>query len=122
VKLDQLDLSRAPDALPEEGYIREALGREARRAEWGAGRGARIEYRVRIDEFSVTEDSGVLRVRCSATGWLPKGHVAKSHLAFGGAPKDRAGLVRHVLEIVARGVVTRLADLERTRRGGHPDS
>jgi hypothetical protein len=117
ITLDRLDLTSAPLAQGEEKYLRTVLAREARNADWGAGRGAHVEYRVRIDELSLTEETNVLRVRCSATGFLPKGRNATSHLAFGGEPKDRAKLVEHVLEIVARGVVTRLADLERRRRG-----
>lgn len=116
VILDRLDLSPAPAAVAEEGYLREVLAREARRADWGAGRGSQIEYRFRLDALEVSEESGVLRVSCTASGWLPKSQRAKSHLAFGGAPKDRTELVHHVLEIVASGVVTRLAEMERRRR------
>jgi hypothetical protein len=116
VKLDRLDMSKVPGAVAEQGFIKDTLIREARHVDWGLGRGSRVEFRFRLDELSVTESPGLLRVRCSATGWLPKGKVAKSHLTFGGAPKDREKLVHHVLEIVSRGVVTRLADLERARR------
>ena len=116
VTLDRLDLSKVPLAATDEAFLRKALSEEARRADWGAGRGAHVEYRFRLDELTVSEAPKVLRVRCSASGSLPKGRSAKSHIAFGGAPTERQTLVRHVLEIVARGVVTRLADLERRRR------
>jgi hypothetical protein len=117
VELDRLDLSKVPGAVAEEAFLRQMLIREARVADWGAGRGSRIEFRVRLDELSVTESATVIRVHCAATGFLPRGRHAKSQLTFGGAPKDRQKVVHHVLEIVARGVVTRLADLERRRRG-----
>ena len=116
VTLDRLDLSKAPLAAADEAFLRKTLAEEARRADWGAGRGAHIEFRFRLDVLEVEEEPGVLRVRCSASGSLPKGRSAKSHIAFGGAPTERQALVRHVLEIVARGVVTRLSDLERRRR------
>jgi hypothetical protein len=116
VELDRLDLSKAPLAKADEAFFRDVLAREARRADWGAGRGSHIEYRVRLDELSVALEHGVLRVRCAATGRLPKGKSARSRLVFGGSPNDRQAVVRHVLEIVGRGVVTRLADLERRRR------
>jgi len=116
VVLDDLDLTKTALASPDEKYLREVLAREARRADWGAGRKSRIQYRFRVDELEVTEEASVVRVRCAATGWLPKGKTAKSKLAFGGSPKERAELVRRVLSIVARGVVTRLAELERQRR------
>jgi len=116
VVLDDLDLTKTALASPDEKYLREVLAREARRADWGAGRKSRIQYRFRVDELEVTEEASVVRVRCAATGWLPKGKTAKSKLSFGGAPKERADLIRRVLAIVARGVVTRLAELERQRR------
>jgi hypothetical protein len=116
IVLDQLDLSKTDLGRPEEKFLRDVLGREARRADWGAGRKSRIQYRFRVDELEVTEEASVVKIRCAATGWLPKGKTAKSKLSFGGAPKERADLVRRVLAIVARGVVTRLAELERQRR------
>jgi hypothetical protein len=99
-----------------ERYFRHMLRRAARRADWGAGRGARIEYRVVVEELAITESNGVLRVRCTALGRLPRGKSARSHLDFGGDPRKRRAVVERVLEIVARGVVTRLAALERQRR------
>jgi hypothetical protein len=116
VILDKLDLSLTPAAVAEEGYLREVLARETRRADWGAGPGSQIEYRFRLDALEVSEDAKVLRVSCTASGWLPKSRRAKSHLSFGGSPKDREQLVHHVLDIVASGVVTRLAEMERRRR------
>ena len=99
-----------------ERHFRHMLRRAARRADWGAGRGARIEYRVVVEELRITESDGVLRVRCTALGRLPRGKSARSHLDFGGDPRKRRAVVERVLEIVARGVVTRLAALERQRR------
>ena len=61
-------------------------------------------------------ERGVLKVRCTAFGRLPKGKTARSKLEFGGDPKDPQKVVDHVLGIVARGVLSRLADMERDRR------
>ena len=116
VVLDALDLTKTGIVGADEKYLREVLAREARRADWGAGRKSRIQYRFRVDQLEVTEEGSVVRIRCAATGWLPKGKTAKSKLSFGGSPKERADLVRRVLSIVARGVVTRLAELEKQRR------
>jgi hypothetical protein len=55
-------------------------------------------------------------VRCTALGRLPKGKTARSKLEFGGDAKDPRKVIDHVLLIVARGVLARLADLERDRR------
>lgn len=118
VKLDRLDF---PNDVRGAHYfkkrLRRILRREARRADWGAGRGSTIEYRFAVSELSIERAGDVLRVRCSAVGRLPKGKSAKSQLSFGGDPNKRNKVVERVLEIVARGVITRLAELERVRRG-----
>jgi hypothetical protein len=116
VTLDKLDLTKVPLARSDEAFLRKALDEEAKRADWGAGPSAHIEFRFRLDELSVTEESRVVRIRCSASGFLPKGRRARSHIAFGGAPNERQALVHHVLQIVASGVVTRLSEIERRRR------
>ena len=118
IRLDQLDF---PDDVPARAYykkyLRKRLEHETRRARWGAGRNNVIQFRFKVTELSITVESDVLRVRCSAVGKLPGGQAAKSRLTFGGDPGKRRQVVEHVLDIVARGVVTRLAELERIRRG-----
>ncbi len=98
-------------------YLRRVLKREVRRVEWGAGTGNRIEYRFAITKLEIETQGDVVQVTCSAIGRLPKGKTAKSHLSFGGSKAKRGAVVNKVLEIVARGVVARLAELERERRG-----
>lgn len=116
VKLDLLQLGVSPLATSNEELLRKILAREARRVDWGAGRGAHITYRFRVNELEAALEGGVLRVSCSATGWLPKGKIAKSRISFGGSASERDALVERVLEVVARGVLTRLAEMERVRR------
>lgn len=117
VRLDRLEFPKdLPGAAALERYFKRELARAAKRADWGAGRGAKIEYRVKIEELRLGYGEGVLRVHCTAFGRLPRGKSARSHISFGGDPRKRDHVVRHVLAIVARGVVTRLAALERARR------
>jgi hypothetical protein len=117
VQLDRLDFPQGlAGGAALERHFRFHLKRAARSADWGAGRDAKIEFRVKVEELVAVEDGGVLKVRCTALGRLPKGKSARSHLAFGGNPRERERVLKHVLEIVARGVVTRLSALERTRR------
>lgn len=118
VVLDRLDFPT--DFSGHAGYRKHLLtilGREARRASWGAGRDNRIEYRFEVSELAFSLSGDVLHIRCSAVGRLPGGQQARSELSFGGALSDRDRLIKKVLDIVARGVVTRLAELERQRRG-----
>jgi hypothetical protein len=118
VELDRLDFpAQVVGAHYFKKRLRSILKRQVRRADWGAGRGAKIQYRFTVTELVLQNDGEVLRVRCTAIGKLPGGKSAKSNLAFGGSPNQRNKLVERVLEIVARGVITRLAELERIRRG-----
>jgi hypothetical protein len=120
IVLDQLVV---PDNLPEHQRLSKVLDKvlkhEARRVQWGAGRNSRIAYRFYLEQLELTVEHGVLRVKCTALGRLPKGKSARSKLDFGGDPKDARKVIDHVLTIVARGVLSRLAELERDRRQRH---
>ncbi len=117
VRLDRLSLPpELIGAKAFEKHLRATLHREVRRADWGAGVSSKISYRFVVEQLDLREDKGVLHVTCTARGRLPKGKSAKSQIVFGGDPRERTKVVQHVLDIVARGVVTRLAELERARR------
>lgn len=117
VVLDRLDFPASMGASLYEKYLRRRLKSEARQLDWGAGRGSTIEYRFAIEKLQIVEKGRVVEVRCSATGSLPRGKKARSQLSFGGESHRRSKVVHQVLDIVARGVLTRLAQLERVRRG-----
>jgi hypothetical protein len=118
VKLEALEFPNdVPAAAHFKHYLRRRLAHEARRVRWGAGRNNVIEFRFKVTELTITREDEAIHVRCSAVGRLPGGQAAKSHLTFGGSPAKRNKLIERVLDIVARGVVTRLAELERIRRG-----
>ncbi len=118
IRLDRLDFpSDVAGSSAFKKHLRQTLRREVRRVEWGAGRDNRIEYRFAVVKLLITTQDGVLKVSCSAKGTLPGGKTARSQLSFGGHPSQRNQVVKQVLDIVARGVITRLAELERRRRG-----
>ena len=118
VHLDRLEFpAKVPNQSVLKRHLRRVLQREVRRVEWGAGRDNRIEYRFAVTKLVVETQQGVLKVSCAATGTLPGGKTAHSKLTFGGAPEQRTRVIKQVLEIVARGVIARLAELERQRRG-----
>jgi hypothetical protein len=115
-----LDRLVVPSTVPEykrvSRVLEKVLKREARRVQWGAGRQSRIEYRFYLEELRVTVEGGVYKVHCTALGRLPKGKSARSKLVLGGDPRNPRKIIDEVLAIVARGVLARLADLERERR------
>jgi hypothetical protein len=97
-------------------HLKSVLRREARRADWGTGAKSTISLRFTIETLAVEERKSALHVRCSALGELPRRRTARSQLSYGGQLGTGKKLVFQVVEIVARGVISRLADMERTRR------
>ncbi len=116
VELNHLELP--PTVKQYERFLRRVLAREAHKVDWGAGAGSTIQYRFFVDELRVTVKDNALVVRCAAIGRLPRGRSAKSQLSFGGELGKKRQLIERVLTIVARGVLTRLSELERERREG----
>lgn len=117
IVLDQLVV---PNTVPEQKRVIKLLNKvlkhEQHRVEWGAGRGSRIAYRFYLEQLDLSVERGVLKVRCTAVGRLPKGAPARSKLEYGGDATKSREVIDHVLTIVARGVLSRLAELERNRR------
>lgn len=116
-----IDRLTFPSGLAREAELRKYLERRlklaARKADFGAGNGGRIEARFALTSLSYRLEGSVLSVEGSLTGRLPNGRHAESTIRFGGRPADEPKLTRQVLDILAQGVMTRLADLERRRRG-----
>lgn len=117
VILEKLEFPVMLGASKYEKHLRQVLRKEAADADWGAGKDSTIEYRFTVNSLTVEQKGDVLLVKCTATGTLPRGRRAQSQLSFGGSPQKHSELVRRVLSIVAHGVITRLAEIERVRRG-----
>ena len=105
------------DRGEKEKLLEKLLKREARRADWGGAGDGPVQASIEIRELVSIVDGDVVRVTCAGVGKIPGIGAAKSKFSFGGRPSDRAKLEKHVLELVARGIVTRLAEMARQRRG-----
>ena len=105
------------DQGEKEKLLEKLLKREARHADWGPAGDGPVEASIEIRELVSIVDGDVVRVTCAGVGRIPGVGAAKSKFSFGGRPSERAKLERHVLELVARGIVTRLAEMARRRRG-----
>lgn len=116
VLLDHLDFPEKLGGKQYRKFLERQLKREVFRVDWGASSDSTIQYRFQVTELNVTIGNQVLTVSCSALGHLPNGRTARGRISFSGNPKDHRKLVEHVLAIVARGVIERLAEIERTRR------
>ena len=117
IKLDRITLP-ASTPNPEETlrHLKFVLHKEARRADWGTGAKSTISLRFTVETLAIDLQKSAMHVRCSALGELPRRRTARSQLSYGGDAQLGKKLVFQVLEIVARGVISRLAEIERTRR------
>lgn len=104
-----------PKAVDKE--LRQWLKKAAKQQDWGGAGNNKIEARFELRTLSYRLDTRTLHITATLMGRLPSGRHAESTISFGGAPSERTALTRQVLRIVATGVVTRLADIERKRRG-----
>jgi hypothetical protein len=116
IAIDRLTFPKMEGAAAYVRHLTSVIRREARKVDWGAGRKNKIALRFVVEQLTLSPKGSALEVSCSARGELPGGRRARSRLVYGGDPKHPRKLVERVLEIVARGVVGRLAELERTRR------
>lgn len=92
--------------------LKPLLVKAARKADFGKAKSVKLA--ARVVEFTSTRQGDVLRVSCTIMGHVVGGPSAKSRISFGGSPDDRAALEKQVLEMVANGLVARLAQIART--------
>lgn len=88
------------------------LTKAARKADFGKAKSVKLT--ARVVEFTSTRQGDVQQVTCSIVGRVAGGPSAKSRISFGGSPDARAELEKQVLEMVANGLVARLAQIART--------
>ncbi len=98
--------------------MRKILEKEGRRADWGKKRKAPVEAALVVKELSATREGDVVRVSCTAVGKVKGLGAAKSMFSYSGLPHQQTKLEKHVLELVARGIVTRLADMAKADAAG----
>jgi hypothetical protein len=89
--------------------LRSALREAAKEADFGDVKSVTIN--AEIVEWNVEQNGDVLRVTCTLVGRLEGGKTARSHISYGGRPNERAKLEKAVVVMVARGLMTRLAQL-----------
>ena len=94
--------------------LRGLLVRASRKADFG-NRGGKVVVSARVVQLDWEDRGDVVRLSCTIVGRVEGGASARSRISFGAARKDRAQLEKQVLTMVANGVVTRLAEIARTR-------
>lgn len=100
-----------PDAYRLEATLRSLIKKAARGADFGDGE--RILLRARLEELRHEKRGDVVRIHCTIAGRIEGGKGARSHIRYGGRADQAAKLEKQVLEMVARGLVARLAAIAR---------
>jgi hypothetical protein len=93
--------------------LRGFLTQAAKKADFGSAKSVKLT--ARVVEFTAVKKGDILQVSCSIVGRLVGGPSARSRISFGGNPAEREELEKQVLSMVANGLVTRLAEIAKTR-------
>jgi len=126
VQWDKITVRPGDDGRRVAKILKLELKRASRREDWtkGSGKSAKkrksATYRLsaKVTTLDWVKDDDVLRVSVTVVARIddgPRGkrqHV-RSHIRMGGHPKRRRKLEEQALQIVARGIVTRLAEVAR---------
>jgi len=95
--------------------LKKLLVEASRRADWG--KGSTVKLSASVTELSWQQQQDVLRLEVTVVGRIAGAASVRSRIRVGGRPAERAKLEQDALQIVATGLVTRLADIARTKRG-----
>lgn len=101
-----------------EYLLKEILDKETRKARWGKGYTGEVEALIDVRELTARVDGEIVRVTCAAQGKIRELGVAKSRFSYGGRVEQQAQLEKHILELVARGIIVRLAEMAREKHDG----
>lgn len=93
--------------------LRGLLTKAAKKADFGTAK--KVKLTARVVELTSVKKGDVLQVTCAIVGRVVGGASARSRISFGGNPAEREKLEKQVLSMVANGLVTRLAEIAKTR-------
>lgn len=113
VKWSRIDVPEGKDAARLTTLLRKMLDKAVKQTDFGDVRV--MTASARIVDLRTTKDGDVLRVTCALSGKLEGGQGARSKISLGGDPNRAAELEAEVLQAVANGLVTRLAELARAQ-------
>lgn len=108
-----IDVPEGDGAAALQKNLKKLLDKAARKVSFGKAK--KVSFSVKVTELVSEQKGDVHRVSCTIVGRIPGGPSAKSRISFGGSPADKAKLEKQVLTMVANAVVTRLAEIVRSR-------
>jgi len=109
----RIDVPDGDEAGALQKTLRKLLEQAAKKANFGKAKS--LSLSVKVIEFTSEQKGDVHRVSCTIVGRIPGGPNAKSRISFGGSPAEKAKLEKQVLTMVTQAVVSRLAEIVRSR-------
>jgi hypothetical protein len=109
-----VEASSATDSKRVEKQLRKLLTEASKRADWGKGPTLKLSASVRTMQWERQDD--VLRLDVTVVGRIVGGPSARSRIRLGGRPSERSKIEKDALQVVATGIVIRLAELARQCR------
>ncbi len=113
VTWSQIDVPPGEGSEKLQKNLKKLLDQAARKANFGKAK--KLVFSLKMTDFVAEQKGDVYRVSCTMVGRVPGGPSAKSRISFGGSPADKVKLEKQVLTMVANAVVTRLAEIVRSR-------
>lgn len=126
VKWTKIEVRPGDDGARVARILKGELKRASQREDWTKGssksakkrKSASYQLSAKVTKLTWEKDDDVLRVSVTVVARIddgPRGkrQRVKSHIRMGGHPKRRGKLEKQALQIVARGIVTRLAEVAR---------
>lgn len=101
-----------------EAELHKILERESKKARWGKEFQDEVDAHIAVHELRSMVDGEMAHVSCAAVGKIKGLGLARSRFSYGGKASQRHALEQHVLELVARGIVVRLAEIAREKHDG----
>jgi hypothetical protein len=101
-----------------EATLKQVLEAEGKKARWGKRGAEAVEASLDLRQFTTTIHGDIAHISCAATGKIKGFGPVKSRFSFGGSAAEQGALEKHVLEILARGIIQRLAEMARSQDAG----
>jgi hypothetical protein len=109
----RVDVPEREDSARIQKLLKQALGKAAKKANFGAAK--TVSLSARVMEMTTEEHGDVVRITCTVMGRVIGGAGARSRISYGGSPDKRDELEKEVLTQVANGLVGRLAQIVRAQ-------
>lgn len=113
VEWTKIEVPKSDEAARVTSKLRTYLNNAVKHTDFGDARHVRAS--IRVTELTWSRQGDVIRLACVMVARLEDGPSARSRISFGGDPNRRGDLEKQVLTAVSNGLVSRIAQIARSR-------